>query len=220
MPSLSTVFTLKEVHDPNVERVISDHKSRRGCLETQVFWINENTVFGETVKEYENHLVVARLILEKVTFEMNCHYDKTALPSQRKNYPITQTDFDKLDPSGVKISFEEFIGSHNLNVPIVPGQLTDSKAYFEKYPDTKGGFMTALLDPPYGMSFKDSSMEAHMQDFLNTFFGDLNLLTIYAWDTHCSSVFDVGHEWWGSYFWTIYSPSKDWFIGLIASQRD
>ena len=58
-------------------------------------------------------------------------------------------------------------------------------------------------------------------DSLNAkLFCDLEKLTIYRWGTNCSDYFDAGEEWWGTFFWTIYSPQHDWYVGILGSTTD
>ena len=38
--------------------------------------------------------------------------------------------------------------------------------------------------------------------------------------TDCSDYFDDGREWWGTYFWTIYSPQNGLYTGIMGSATD
>ncbi|WP_343784001.1 hypothetical protein [Wandonia haliotis] len=40
------------------------------------------------------------------------------------------------------------------------------------------------------------------------------------WSTNCSPFFNAGKEWWGTFFWTIYNPEKNWYIGICGSETD
>lgn len=51
-------------------------------------------------------------------------------------------------------------------------------------------------------------------------FGDMNKLSIYRWGTDCSKYFDAGKEWWGTFFWTVFSPQYDWYVGILGSATD
>lgn len=77
------------------------------------------------------------------------------------------------------------------------------------------GYSYALLDPPHG-----GLTHVLFLKLCEALFGDLNKLEIYAWPTDCSNYFDDGKEWWGTFFWTVYSPTYDWYIGILASSTD
>jgi hypothetical protein len=57
-------------------------------------------------------------------------------------------------------------------------------------------------------------------EFNEFLFDNINKLIIYSWQTNCSNYFDAGKEWWGSFFWTVYNPTKKWYIGIAASTTD
>jgi hypothetical protein len=78
------------------------------------------------------------------------------------------------------------------------------------------------MEPPYNLNLGKEIFRRgeYLLEFLEYFFCNISELTIYAWDTNCSVVFNSGKEWWGSYFWTIYNPTKKWYIGIIASETD
>ena len=44
--------------------------------------------------------------------------------------------------------------------------------------------------------------------------------TIYKWLTDCSNYFDAGHEWWGSFFWTVHPHESPFVVGVVASTSD
>jgi hypothetical protein len=78
------------------------------------------------------------------------------------------------------------------------------------------------LNPPYALKCGDTIYEQgkYFIDFCQFLFTDLNNICIFKWGTDCSNYFDDGKEWWGTHFWTIYNPEKDWFIGVLASTTD
>jgi len=51
-------------------------------------------------------------------------------------------------------------------------------------------------------------------------FTDISQIEVYKWSTDSSNYFDEGKDWWGSFFWTVYNPCRDWYIGIIASTTD
>jgi hypothetical protein len=90
------------------------------------------------------------------------------------------------------------------------------------------GYADAFLEPPHSFG-SNPRTNAKMSNidigkfFLeyNAFlFDDINSIIVYSWQTDCSSYFDDGKEWWGSFFWTVYNPTKNWYIGIVASTTD
>lgn len=84
------------------------------------------------------------------------------------------------------------------------------------------GFAQAFLDPVHAFSVSNSILETgkyfiHFYEFL---FSDFNKIKILKWNTACSNYFDDGREWWGTHFWTVYNPLKDYYIGITAFITD
>jgi hypothetical protein len=242
------MVNIQEIKDSNLTDKIEAHEKIGGALRVSVFEIKENYL-GQLPDEYGAHLTTARQTLEKLNFEWNFHFNKVAPKNKRKDIAYARTDFDKLDSSGQKIDLFHFLGPHldlNNMKPLIRGQLgndtlnsyfyydqdeipenkvdinTLDATYRQLYMDNKGYFVHTLMEPPYNLGLgKDIYLRGkYLLEFLEYFFCDINELTIYAWDTNCSVVFDAGKEWWGSYFWTIYNPTKKWYIGIIASETD
>ncbi|OAM26736.1 hypothetical protein A7P95_08230 [Eikenella longinqua] len=83
-------------------------------------------------------------------------------------------------------------------------------------------FCHAFLNPPYPPQFGDSPREVgeYFLQFCRQLFGSLSNIEAYAWDTDCSNYFDDGREWWGAYFWTVYSPANGRYTGIMGSATD
>ena len=91
------------------------------------------------------------------------------------------------------------------------------------------GYAGAFTDPPYGLSVYANNQIRTLpkvevnQLFLalnQALFGSLATMQIYEWPTDWSPYFDAGHEWWGSFLWTLYNPSQQWMVGVAASTTD
>ncbi len=237
-----------EISDSNLTEKIEAHEKIGGALRISVFEIKDNYL-GQFPDEYDAHLITARQTLEKQNFQWNFHFNKVAYKNQRDSFTYAKTDFNLLDSSGKKMDLRHFLGPHfdlNEMKPFVRGQLGNDtlNSYFQYnqdelpenkidinaldtiyqrlYQSNEGYFIHALMEPPYSLSLGKEIYQRgkYLLDFLNFFFSDLNELVIYTWNTDCSVVFDAGKEWWGSYFWTIYNPTKKWYIGIIASETD
>lgn len=86
----------------------------------------------------------------------------------------------------------------------------------------KYAFIDAFLDPPYSVNIGESGKDrgTYLVDFMDFFFSDLDQLEIMTWSTNCSAFFEPGKEWWGVFFWTVYNPVKDWYVGICGSTTD
>ncbi|MBD2770253.1 hypothetical protein IC235_20395 [Hymenobacter sp. BT664] len=237
-----------KVDSEELSNKIDEHHKIGGALRVSVFEIKENYL-GQVPDEYTAHLVTARQTLEKENYEWNFHCNKIAGKSQHDSLPFAMTNYNKLDTSGQKITLQHFLGPHydlQNNKPTIRGQLGNetfnSYFYYDQieslenkvdinkiiqdfcnlYPDEAGYFIYALMEPPHDLSLGKEIRKRgeYVLGFLDYFFDDLNEITIYSWDTNCSIIFDPGNEWWGSYFWTVYNPTKKWHIGIIASTTD
>lgn len=243
------MVNIQEIESEEIKKRIADFDNKGGVLRMSVFKIGKNYVGELPADEYAAHLIVARQTVEKFNYEANLHWNKVAARNSRNNYPFLKTDFDLLDNSGVKINLEHFLGPYfdlEEQKPLMRGKLRNDtlNAYFpfdseetlankvdinsrreiyrKKYPENKGSFIYAFMEPPYSIRLgKDIKQRGeYLLDFMNFFFDDLNTIEVYAWNTDCSKIFDAGKEWWGSYFWTVYNPVKNRYIGILASETD
>ncbi|MFN7119176.1 MAG: hypothetical protein ACK4TA_20425 [Saprospiraceae bacterium] len=109
---------------------------------------------------------------------------------------------------------EDVINKVDLNQKI--------RAFKSKYPNRNGDFVHAFMEPPYPILTGKTIREKgeYLIEFMNFFFSDKKKIEIIKWSTDCSPFFDVGKEWWGAFFWTIYNPEKDWYIGICGSETD
>lgn len=238
-----------EIENKEIEERIIDYHKKGGALHLSVFEIKENYRGELPADEYLGHLVTARQTIEKANYQANLHFNKLANKNEREELPILKTDFELLDSSGKEIDLEHFLGplfDIDKEKPLIRGQLTNEtlNSYFyydtpeesankvdlnkrildyrKKYKHNRGSFMYAFMEPPYNIQLGNEIRirGEYVLDFMNFFFSDLSKLKIFAWSTDCSGIFEVGKEWWGSYFWTVYNPEKGWYIGMLASETD
>lgn len=243
------MVNISELENKEIEAKLKDYHSKGGVLGFSVFKIEPDYKGDLPKDEYLAHLVVARLTIEKENYETNTLYNKIALAHESERFPVQVTDHEILNKSGEKLCLHHFLGPHfdlKLHMPIIQGQLGETKKeafyyydidekldkevdinmlsddFLDSYPNNKGWFINAFMNPPYGMQIGTSVKQKgkYLTDFMEFFFSDLHKLDIYAWSTDCSMFFDAGKEWWGSYFWTIYNPEKDWYIGIVGSATD
>ncbi len=243
------LINIEEIKEIEVTSKTADFINKGGGLIFRLFRINENHEGKKPEDKYECHLVVARQTLELINFENNFHLNRACSKGNRTSLPILKTDFEELDDSGEEIEIEEFLGAFydlELRKPLVRGikgnDTLNSYFYYDqeetiknkfeidqrirafeiKYPKRNGNFVYAFMEPPYTIQIGKSIKERgeYLITFMNYFFSDLKSLEIMKWSTDCSAFFEAGKEWWGSYFWTVYNPVNDWYIGICGSQTD
>jgi hypothetical protein len=85
------------------------------------------------------------------------------------------------------------------------------------------GYTDAFLEPPHSFGKQGMTNLAKGEFFLefsSFLFDNFNEIIVYSWPIDCSNYFDAGKEWWGSFFWTVYNPMKNWYVGIVASSTD
>ncbi|WP_282628374.1 hypothetical protein [Empedobacter sedimenti] len=235
---------LKQTKDSIYKEQYNDFYKKGGCVEFVVF---ENF---EVADAYTKHLEVAKNVLiqnctdwEKDFINLDAEDEK----SLEKIYP-SYFDLAILKPSGKQISVTEFFGPYydfQKNKVLLRGVQHFLNSVFV-YDDPEGmgyhindqelrktrgyqsseyiscGFCDAFLDPPHSLGIGKTIKERgqYFMDFIESFFLDIHQLEIYSWSVDSSDYFEMGKEWWGSFFWTVYNPVKNIYIGIIASTTD
>lgn len=235
---------LQQATDSIFNEKKGDFYKKGGCVEFVIF---ENFQGKDS---YFKHLEVAKnTLMQNCTdwekdFENSNRDDENCLELIYPNY----FDLEILKPSGIKITLQEFLGPYydlKMNKVILRGQKTylntlfhydelekienhiNYKELIEKFPYSNKnyisfGFCDAFLDPPHSLDIGKNIKQRgqYFIDFITYFFSELDLIEIYKWSTDCSDYFEMGKEWWGSFFWTVYNPVKNIYIGIIASTTD
>ena len=243
------LIQIQEIQNEELLSRTEDFEKKGGALRFHFFQIVENQEGIKPEDPYECHLVVARQTLERIHFEHHFHWNRYASRGNRNAFPTFQTNYEELDASGIAISLEEFLGplyDLELNKPLVKGianrDTLNSYFYYDseeeiankvdlsptlqefrsKYPQHKGNFIYAFMEPPYSLQTGKNIQERgqYLIDFMHGIFSDIREIHIMSWSTDSSPFFDAGKEWWGSYFWTVYNPKDDWYVGICGSETD
>lgn len=199
--------------------------------------------------DLEAHLLTAQRTLELLGEDNDKYFDHLAksLGTDRNTYFKVSANHILAD-TGIQITPEQFFGPY-LNFkekrPILLGK-TGKPSYgitvfsdYYNYDDVENkensvtvhhsntdyatqGYTDAFLSPPHYFARNLTNFEIGklFLEFNQFFFDDINKITVYSWPTDCSNYFEAGKEWWGSFFWTVYNPVKDWYIGIAASTTD
>ena len=196
---------------------------------------------------YQKHLAVAQQTLISVAEEVNTHLDRMAAKLKKNRTELFTMDYDfgVLKDSGKEISVQDFMGwqyeevsgrvkilSYDLLNPKTKGydlffyhnekEMIENALTIDQEDKEKIGFVYAFLDPPYSFMCGKTIFEKgnFFLDFCRLLFTDISQIEVYKWSTDSSNYFDEGKEWWGAFFWTVYNPYQDWYIGIIASTTD
>ena len=214
------------IENIKINEKLKEFNNYGGRIDFKVFKVNK------TISEYNSHFLTAKNSI--LALQQNFHYFKI--------------DFDenKMKESGMKISVEEFLGPWfdcKSMKPILKGFTSlNNLFYFDSKEISKNivnirdselfkneksdfctvGFAQAFLDPVHGFRVSNNIFETgkYFIDFCDFLFTDLNKIEIFKWNTDCSNYFDDGKEFWGTHFWTIYNPLKNYYIGITASDTD
>ena len=221
---------IKEVKSKVISERTEDFYCKGGCLNFLVWQtekLNEQKMLNN---KYQIHLSVAQQTIQKLD-------------------PFSRLNFKDLDKSGVEVELAEFLGPHydlQFNKPLIRGIISnetlnsyfyfdedeisknkiDFQLFLDKYNASyswlNGYFIYAFMEPPYTMNIGTTIRQRgeYLLDFINYFFSDMDNIEIMKWSTDCSSFFDAGKEWWGTFYWTVYNPEKDWYIGICGSTTD
>ncbi|WBX76522.1 hypothetical protein PG911_18195 [Tenacibaculum ovolyticum] len=209
--------------DDDIESLLSIYNKIGGVIDFSFFELSKNIAELST-SNYQKHLKTAIQTTKNIGVEIN-------------NADLTL--------KGIKISIEEFLGpffdTHEMK-PLIKGKTMLNnyfyydqeekesnitkidviiQSFIKKHKEIGNGFTYAFLEPPYGL-YEISPYEKGRL-FLKTLtilFSNINTITIYKWNTDASPYFNAGKEWWGCYFYTVYNPKKDIYIGITASQTD
>ena len=189
---------------------------------------------------YQKHLAVAQQTLISVAEEANTRLDRMAakLKMNRRELFTMDYDFNILKDSGKEISVQDFMGWQYEEVSgriILSGEKLYNQYFYyddKEVPEKavamaeedreKIGFVYAFLDPPYSFMCGKTIFEKgnFFLDFCRLLFTDISQIEVCKWSTDSSNYFDAGKEWWGAFFWTVYNPYWDRYIGIVASTTD
>ena len=196
---------------------------------------------------YQKHLAVAQQTLISVAEEANTRLDHMAAKFKMNRTKLFTMDYDfnVLKDSGKEIFVQDFMGwqyeevsgrvkilSYNLLNPKTKGydlyfyynekEVIGNALTIDQEDKGKIGFVYAFLDPPHSFMCGKTIFEKgnFFLDFCRLLFTDISQIEVYKWSTDSSNYFDEGKDWWGSFFWTVYNPCRDWYIGILAATTD
>jgi hypothetical protein len=83
------------------------------------------------------------------------------------------------------------------------------------------GYADAFSDPPYSLQCPREHASTVFRTINRELFGALDDdLTIFSWPTDWSAYFEAGHEWWGAFYWTVFSQATSRLVVVAASTTD
>lgn len=242
-------MTLKKITSQETLASIQDFENRGGVLLFQLYQSKDHDEPGPFSHSYQNHLLVAQQTLETAQGETQAHFDDNEEDTRPSAAHRMTIDMEALHGSGKKMEVRHFLGPYydlEQDKPLVRGlQANDTmNSYFfydeAETPDNivdlserrEGfdweaagagpGFVYAFMEPPYTLEAGETILERgkYLMGFMDHYFGKKEGLEVFSWSTDCAPFFDAGKEWWGTFFWTVYCPEKDWYIGILGSSTD
>jgi hypothetical protein len=83
------------------------------------------------------------------------------------------------------------------------------------------GYADAFSDPPHGLSLPWTRLNELFMAINDRLWGGLHeTLDAWSWPTDWCNYFDEGHEWWGAFYWTVYSEPTGLIVTVAASASD
>lgn len=135
----------------------------------------------------------------------------------------TAINADSSNATAERISIQKFVGRgydferkrllpHSWENGSPPGSIFVTDAYAE-----------AFENPPYSIPAGIEKLRVLFEGINRELFGGEGLsdeLEIMQWSTDWASFFEPGHEWWGSFLWTIKTAHRPWMVVIAASTTD
>jgi hypothetical protein len=82
------------------------------------------------------------------------------------------------------------------------------------------GLAYALLEQPHGLQLAMPEQKKLFDHLVRGLLGEQGILTIYGWPTDWSNYFDAGHEWWGSFLWSVARAERRDILVIAISTTD
>lgn len=237
------MISVEHIVTAEITEIISKLDELGGVLDYKVFKISGSNSVPEA------HLLTAQRTLELLGSDNDSYFDHLAESTGTDRNSYFKVSVNPILPDGgTPITPEQFFGPYfnfKEGRPILLGKSGASSDNFTVFSDyyhyddvisqenivtvhhnnldyATQGYTDAFLNPPHFFAGDLTNVEIG-ELFLECnhfFFGDINKIAVYSWPTDCSNYFEAGKEWWGSFFWTVYNPVKDWYIGIAASTTD
>ena len=237
------MISAEQINTPDITESLSKFDNLGGIIDFKFF-----KILGAN-SDMEAHLLTAQRTLELLGKDNDEYFNRLAqsLGTDRDKYFKVSAN-QILMNTGTQITPEQFFGPYfnfKEERPILLGKtgrslqgITVFSEYYN-YDEVENkenivivhqnnisyktqGYTDAFLSPPHYFAGNVSNFEIGklFLEFNQFFFDDIHRVTVYSWATDCSNYFEAGKEWWGSFFWTVYNPVKDWYIGIAASTTD
>jgi len=157
------------------------------------------------------HRAAAIAAMKRIDHGLATWATERATPSNpaEKFFRITM-DTRKL--TGQQISYHKFWGSDDV-------ALRQMGPNSWSVPNVDG-YKRAFFIPPYSLS-GSADVWALFEEINFVLFGcEPEQCTVYSWSTDWSNYFDAGREWWGAFYWTVFSAETKLLTTIGASATD
>ena len=213
--------TVDRLHVHGIDLMIDEYERFGGVMDFKLLRI------PTVPDEAQGHLIAAKATLQHLVEKCDNYFVELSREkgTDRDDY-FKVTINSEVGLTGLRIPVDVFFGPffdlprRKLISPDEQHVNEASQASNREYATL--GFADAFIEPPHGLrtTIAPDMIEEYFINFCERLFGDLNRIIVYSWNTDSSNYFDDGKEWWGSFFWTVYNPVSNWYIGIAASTTD
>jgi hypothetical protein len=166
------------------------------------------------------HREAALLTLRSFATKIDAYFERLIRTPDYRNRSRSEFFTVTIDPdllTGQRVTPDAFLGSG-----------WDRKSRHATDDCEMTGYAYAFFKPPHGLRnpgarpvFSKAAAAELFRSVTDALFdGFSDSLTIFEWSADCSNYFDAGREWWGTFFWTVEVPRRNWIVGVAASTTD
>ena len=179
--------------------------------------------FDESLGATELHQKAAVFALEVLGKRLDTYFASLAkeLGKERKDFFQIINQSEKAQGSCTDL--EHFLGRafNSSTQKIVSLWEVSENGKGKSKSGDHNGYAEAFSDPPYGVQLTLEEINILFSKINTLAFGGLQeMLEIYEWSNDWSTYFDAGHEWWGSFLWTVRHPTQNMIVAIGASTTD
>lgn len=198
-----------------LESLLDRHESIGGVIETIFFDLEGRD--GEAESTHREAAISTLQVLRDRLDQYFLELLQSEAYKDRKREEFYSIQFDVDRMKGKSIDREDFFGSDAFwtDDPENWKNRTSTIHYYEK------GYVYAFTNPPYGLVGTAKEINPVFFATVDALFdGFRSPSTIFEWSTSWSNYFDAGHEWWGSFLWTVYVQGSSMIVAIAASATD
>jgi len=210
------MISAREISEPALTKKLLEYEKLGGVIDFRIFKIDgAETLMQAHLLTAEKTVLVSLPATDGVQTSPEAFFGPYFDFARQR--PVLLGQMPKWDKNGLGFYSDYYYYDDNEAVA-EPVQITPE--HYNEF--VTQAYADAFLNPPYrfGGNMTNFEIGSFFLDFNQLIFGDITRVSVYSWPTDCSDYFIDGKEWWGSFFWTVYNPSSDWFVGIRVSATD